>query len=1370
MVDKQNSETSTLNIAPEAVADNFTEIKVRQVKIKTPKKEQEISAETEKQNPFPKEETPFSRPLDMNLPETKNNQGWYKNKFKLAAAVMTAVWTLIAAEYLVDTGWWANRFEMSPPEFVGFVSGMFLPIVMIWLLVAYFERGARFERESQMLRAYMNQLVYPTDDGAVYTKALTDALRTNVQELRQVFGAVSSNTELINGELKKRIEEMNKVAARVDGETLFAVRELAANVENVLKTADNSAVRAKEASDVLSSQVLALNDASTSASEKVAGFEAEIEERLANIEEVSNRIHEQGGEVAVLFKESSSYLTRAGETARNQVEYTVEFIRNKIAEVNASSDSVMQNAQDMASKITLTVKELQDLFAGHEQELVSRTAHLEERAIDISNAFREQSSLLDKESEKVSTRIKIIEEDIALHTQDITASATDSIAQLNEVSAIMLNNTELLSGAAEKASSRVDEAAQVFAKAIDHVSSSAEIVNGKTGIFVEAMERTCKEMYQMAEALCEKIVEVGDSAASNMVGLKSSFENVVEKSGELISSVQEESEKLEDLSSVVVSQTRIAEASLAQQQRHISSSAARIEEVKGELRKEVEDLTNAAAVIDESAAKSVMKLRANMEDLLELSESVINRTTAVSDAITEGTTTLDESSSKALAVVNQVAEILQAQGGNMGELGVKLQERVKLIVETLNKQTQITSRSADELVACVEKTAKELELQASLVDSMVDNATGKVKETSQSLEDRIKLFDDIYRRQENFIEESSGKILEQVNHVGGVIKNHATALEQDVEKIVSRVNVIEKSLEMQTGELSKVYDDSVNKIDHASQIIEEHSAALSRSADNVTIKVVQASEAMNKVSEDLVSVIKITGMEAKQTKDMIEDSLATINNAGEVLIDQSRQVGEILNNHVGIMQGGIDRTAQQVDVIRESLAHQVEELADVVNMISTQSRLGEASLGQQTRILSETSEDIMNRIHSINEAIRKNSGELLTTTARVVSEFEIVSEKIDENREKTSELATQSLESSTTAVKIIEEKSVLVTKMVDAMVNKITEIGDVVLKQYEQITSSSDTTNDQLRDNASFVAAQAHQLERISDEAQRAVKAFGNALRDRSVDFTKVAEESMNKVQVVSESLTGVGHELEQLSNKSVAQVEVAGERVRSTMGEVAANSERMAGEVRQAGDAFLKQTGNLSEAAAEAMGKLSALLELMKRNSEELHGTSDKIASDSLKLGGAIKQQIQALSQASKSAEEQIVVLDKKQADASTDRFIKDTGFIIERLQSFAVDITRIFQPAVEEELWKKYYEGDKSAFSRHLARVLDKQKVAAIRSKFEKDSEFRGYVTRYLAEFDTILGRAKANERSGIMTAILIGSDIGRVYMVLSRTLNSD
>ena len=35
---------------------------------------------------------------------------------------------------------------------------------------------------------------------------------------------------------------------------------------------------------------------------------------------------------------------------------------------------------------------------------------------------------------------------------------------------------------------------------------------------------------------------------------------------------------------------------------------------------------------------------------------------------------------------------------------------------------------------------------------------------------------------------------------------------------------------------------------------------------------------------------------------------------------------------------------------------------------------------------------------------------------------------------------------------------------------------------------------------------------------------------------------------------------------------------------------------------------------------------------------------------------------------------------------FLKDAGYIVEKLQTIAVDMSRIFTPDVEEDLWKKY------------------------------------------------------------------------------------
>jgi hypothetical protein len=109
----------------------------------------------------------------------------------------------------------------------------------------------------------------------------------------------------------------------------------------------------------------------------------------------------------------------------------------------------------------------------------------------------------------------------------------------------------------------------------------------------------------------------------------------------------------------------------------------------------------------------------------------------------------------------------------------------------------------------------------------------------------------------------------------------------------------------------------------------------------------------------------------------------------------------------------------------------------------------------------------------------------------------------------------------------------------------------------------------------------------------------------------------------------------------------------------------------------------------------------------------------------------------------------------------------VIERLQAISVDITRAFQPSVEEDLWKRYHRGDQGAFLRHLSRSLTKSQMQEIKDRFEAEADFRGFVTRYLSEFEALTARVRRSDRSDVLTAVLTGSDIGRIYMILAKAL---
>ena len=89
-------------------------------------------------------------------------------------------------------------------------------------------------------------------------------------------------------------------------------------------------------------------------------------------------------------------------------------------------------------------------------------------------------------------------------------------------------------------------------------------------------------------------------------------------------------------------------------------------------------------------------------------------------------------------------------------------------------------------------------------------------------------------------------------------------------------------------------------------------------------------------------------------------------------------------------------------------------------------------------------------------------------------------------------------------------------------------------------------------------------------------------------------------------------------------------------------------------------------------------------------------------------------------------------------------------------------------EEIWKKYYNGDTSAFVRYLAKAMTKNQVLAIRKEFEENLEFRSLVTKYLTDFESLITKARSNERSGILLSVISGADVGKLYYILAKSLD--
>lgn len=79
--------------------------------------------------------------------EEDNKNKWLANNLQRLMIWVSAVWFGIVIIYISQFFGWSNLFLMMPDEFGGFLAGVTLPLAIIWVVMAYIDRGASFKKK-----------------------------------------------------------------------------------------------------------------------------------------------------------------------------------------------------------------------------------------------------------------------------------------------------------------------------------------------------------------------------------------------------------------------------------------------------------------------------------------------------------------------------------------------------------------------------------------------------------------------------------------------------------------------------------------------------------------------------------------------------------------------------------------------------------------------------------------------------------------------------------------------------------------------------------------------------------------------------------------------------------------------------------------------------------------------------------------------------------------------------------------------------------------------------------------------------------------------------------------------------------------------
>lgn len=1304
----------------------------------------------------------------INYNDEPENASWLTNNLTKLMIGISALWFIIVLIYITQFFGWSNLFLMMPDEFGGFLAGVTLPLAIIWVVMAYIDRGSSFKNEAKFLRAYMNQLVYPEDGGASTAKAMADAIRSQVAELHEVTRHATEQTEIIKKELSARVNDFAKLVNTLDNYSSHTIVELTDGVKTLVENFEYVTNRAQNSTETFKGYI---SDFSGS----VAGLENNCNELFGKIVPHIQELKTSSQLLQSIADDNNSKMAKAsqslidfGDRATKSVMNVTELLDAQTNRLENVAGSAVNVCDEIYNKIDGGVSKIEEVLNGQTEVVESYLNKIDESAENLSNKFTSHSKLVAGEVDKIIARSNLIEETVAVQVNQLQGVSDKIHGNIREVERNLDAGIANVENKASEIIRHMDSIVTEGEQSTERLSSLSEQSIGSAGALADDINKHNENLHKITDEIILNLKLLIQELGGNTITLQEQADLAKVKLDDVGEVIKKHTDNLTEATSLVVAQSKVGETSLAQQQKNITESANRIEEIKADLKYQIDELTRASSYLSHEASSTVDQLKKQMSETLDACNNVVSKTQMVNHSLNEQAGIFDNTAEQALSKVIRMEGILNNQSQEMDKITQLVAERSAMVAETLEKQAANINVATTNSDNTFQKLANSFEEQNTALSNVAETTVKHVADVVQLLDEKAENINLLFKQQENEFFNICDRLTENTDNMGNNLKKQVAVIEQNADKVFARMTLLEEDVNKRVEAVVANSVKSIDKLSEVNQSITVQNNDVSKFIQEITDKLALISNTFRDNFQIFNNTVKDLTISSDEFTSSILGNCDKINFANQNLVGESKNTVAILDVHAQNIDEALVKTLSQSELIKESFEHQRETLTDIVNTVSAQTRLGEASLAQQYKYLSDTSTEVAQRVNEINKNFKESTDNIFETSAKIAYEFNVLGDRLLKVNEDINK-------SSKNSIKDVEQVNMSLSQLVDdlnANINSSSaKIGNV-MKDYEGYIANFNTVTAEASSGVfeinNLISSQSDKMIKISEDTKQLVECFNTVLNDTSVQLSNRANMAYDKVKGLGENLKVLSMQMEEATKLSSTHFENSGNKLRATLTEIASNAERISNEIRSSGEVFLKQSGVLVAASDDTLKKVGDVMTVLNESTSDFSAKGDEIIKKSIGFSDVVNKQLRVLVETSQKAESKLGELEKRYEGIKVDNFLKDASYIIEKLETASVDINRIFNPAAEEEIWKKYYNGDSAAFVRYLSKTMTKQQVMAIREQFEKNLEFRTLVTRYLTEFETLINKARTNERSAILLSVISGADIGKVYYILAKALD--
>jgi len=307
--------------------------------------------------------------------------------------------------------------------------------------------------------------------------------------------------------------------------------------------------------------------------------------------------------------------------------------------------------------------------------------------------------------------------------------------------------------------------------------------------------------------------------------------------------------------------------------------------------------------------------------------------------------------------------------------------------------------------------------------------------------------------------------------------------------------------------------------------------------------------------------------------------------------------------------------------------------------------------------------------------------------------------------------------------------------------------------------------------NASQMRAQAisdslrqagHDGQQIADQIERSQSELKGLLSHIDITQARLREETTSHRDTLSE----LSHLLAQLADSSDA----ISQQTRTELAEALAAMETSARETvsqisEQSAQGLSRMVSELQDTSAEAIGR--AIHNSMASVSGQLEQAAAHAAGVSREATIQLRDQLGKVNELVSNLENRVSRARERAEEQVDNDFARRAALITESLNSNAIDIAKALATDVADTAWEGYLRGDRGIFTRRAVSLIDGGDARQIQQVFERDSDFRTHVSRYIHDFEGMLRQVLSTRDGTALGVTLLSSDMGKLYVALAQAI---